>query len=299
MDLISHLTLLGGAADRATIVTRCGRASLDQAVRDGVVLRVARGRYALPSAAESVRLAATHGGTVSMRSAAQRHGWGLRLVPARPDITFPRKANVPRELRRLLIPHWVDLGDHEIVEQATSKRRTLVDCMRMLRPVDSLPILESAVRVGDVSPGELVALAESLRGRGRRRAVEVASAVSTKTTNPFESVLRAVALAVPGLAVEPQYPIQISPERTLHPDLADPLLGIVIEAESFEWHGRSAALTRDCIRYNAFTTRGWIVVRFSWYLVVHNPEYVHRVLCEVVAFARRANVSRWAVDVPA
>jgi very-short-patch-repair endonuclease len=79
---------------------------------------------------------------------------------------------------------------------------------------------------------------------------------------------------------------------TLHPDLADPVLGIIIEAESFEWHGESAALTRDCRRYNTFTRLGWIVVRFSWYQVMFEPAYVQRTLREAVALARQhANVA--------
>ena len=69
--------------------------------------------------------------------------------------------------------------------------------------------------------------------------------------------------------------------------------GIVVEAESFEWHGKSAALTRDCARYNAFTVRGWVVIRFSWYQVMFEGDYVLRVLEEVVGLVRRhANVAR-------
>jgi very-short-patch-repair endonuclease len=78
----------------------------------------------------------------------------------------------------------------------------------------------------------------------------------------------------------------------LHPDLADERLGIAIEAEGFEWHGESAALTRDCRRYNALTRLGWQVIRFSWYLVMHEPAYVHETLLAAVASAHQhANVA--------
>jgi very-short-patch-repair endonuclease len=77
-------------------------------------------------------------------------------------------------------------------------------------------------------------------------------------------------------------------------------LGIVIEAESFEWHGKRAALTRDCVRYNAFTCRGWTVVRFSWELVMFDPAYVVTVLEAVVRRVRRhANVARGSPGVAA
>ncbi len=73
----------------------------------------------------------------------------------------------------------------------------------------------------------------------------------------------------------------------------DESLGIVIEAESFEWHGKPAALTRDCRRYNAFTLSGWLVIRFSWRQVMFETSYMLSVLEKVVALVRRpANVAR-------
>jgi len=48
----------------------------------------------------------------------------------------------------------------------------------------------------------------------------------------------------------------------------------VIEADSFEFHGRRKALKNDCERYNAFVTAGWTVLRFSWEHVMFEPDYV-------------------------
>jgi very-short-patch-repair endonuclease len=78
----------------------------------------------------------------------------------------------------------------------------------------------------------------------------------------------------------------------LHPDLADPVLRIALDAEGFEWHGKSAALTRDCRRYNTLGLLGWQVIRFSWFLVMRDAAYVHRTLVAAVAVARQhANVA--------
>ena len=293
MDLVSHVTVLGGACSRAVIVERCGRAAVDKALRDGVLVRVARGRYALATATAAVRAAATLGGVLSMRSAAQRHGWGQKRVPERPDVTFPRTHHLPHAARRLVVPHWSDIAPEDIVDGVTGVRRTLVDCMRMLPFDEALPIVESALRAGDVTKRELQLIAKAMKGRGRARAMAVAAMASAKSANPYESTLRAYASTIPGLEVEPQLPIRVSPTRVLHPDLADQELRIVIEAESFAWHGETAALTRDCIRYNAFTLAGWIVVRFSWYQVMFEAAYVLEVLEDVVRLARRhANVAR-------
>lgn len=294
MDLVGHVTVLGGACSRAALVERCGRAAVDRALRDGVLVRVARGRYALPSASAAVRAAAAvGGGVVSMRSAAQHHGWGQKRVPERPDVTFPRNRHVRPSARRLVVPHWSDIAAEDVVDGVTDVRRTLVDCMRMLPLEEALPIVESALRAGDVTVAELRRIAYEMRGRGRARAMAVAAMAGPKSANPYESTLRAYASAIPGLCVEPQSPIRVSPTRVLYPDLADHELRIVIEAESFAWHGDTAALTRDCRRYNAFTLAGWIVIRFSWYQVMFEPAYVLKALQDTVALARRhANVAR-------
>ncbi len=61
---------------------------------------------------------------------------------------------------------------------------------------------------------------------------------------------------------------------TGRPDLVDRERRIVAEADSFEFHGRRNALHRDCERYNALAVRGWLVLRFSWEHVMHDPAYV-------------------------
>ena len=292
MDLISHVTLLGGAATRAEIVERCGRGALARALREGLLDRVGRGRYALPSAEQAVRAAAAYGGVVSMRSAAQRHGWGQRLVPKLPDVTFPRTRRLEAAARRRLVPHWSDLAPEEVERGVTTKRRTLVDCMRNLPLEDAVPIVDSAVRAGDVSKEELVRIATEMRGRSRARAIAVARMATARAANAYESTLRAIASTVPGLAIRPQQALRVSRDQVLHPDLLDDRLRIVIEAESFEWHGDRRRLTQDCWRYNRFVNLGYLVVRFSWEQVIFSPAYVVNVLVDAVRHALvHANVT--------
>jgi very-short-patch-repair endonuclease len=56
----------------------------------------------------------------------------------------------------------------------------------------------------------------------------------------------------------------------------------VIEADSFEWHGKRSALASDCRRYNRFVVRGWLVLRFSWEDVMFHPDQVRDVLVAAV-----------------
>ena len=92
------------------------------------------------------------------------------------------------------------------------------------------------------------------------------------------ALLRAIALDVPGLQVQAQ--------RTIpgigRPDLVDRVLRLVVEAESFEFHGRRRMLKHDCERYNAFVVDGWLVIRFAWEHVMFEPAYVAGVLRAMV-----------------
>lgn len=129
-----------------------------------------------------------------------------------------------------------------------------------------------------VTKVELLLAAEAMPDRYRARCLRVAWHADGRAANPFESVLRAIALKVPGLYVVPQE----WTDDVGHPDLVDKRLRLVIEAESFEFHGKRRALYKDCERYNAFAMKGWWVVRFSWEHVMFEPDYVREVLTRMV-----------------
>ena len=114
----------------------------------------------------------------------------------------------------------------------------------------------------------------------------VARCASPLAANPFESVLRAIALDVPGLSVEPQVTIRES-DILVRPDLVDERLRIVLEADSFEWHGGRAALSADARRYDLLVVNGWLVLRFSYEHVMTQPDFVARVLVAAVSRAAR------------
>ena len=114
----------------------------------------------------------------------------------------------------------------------------------------------------------------------------VGAEASGKAANPFESVLRAIALDVPGLSVRPQVLITTT-DPWCCPDLVDTDLQVALEADSFEWHGGRSALARDARRYNLLIVDGWLVLRFAWEDVMFDPDYVRRVLMAVVDLRMR------------
>jgi hypothetical protein len=292
MELVEYMRAVGGIGKWADLRAKCGRSAVERALAAGQIERVGRGRYVAASASDGRKAAVLVRGVLSMRSAAQCHGWAQKRVPERPDVTVPRTRRISHSERRIVVPHWSDLPDQDVVDGVTTQRRTLVDCMRMLPLDESLPIVESALRCGDISVSALRALADSMRGRGRARACGVAAMASTRTANAYESVLHAIASTVPGLDARPQMPLRLPDGRIARPDLLDSGIGLAIEAESFAWHGETAALTRDCERYNTFTILGMVVVRFSWAQVMFKPAYVFDVLVAAAVQARRpANVN--------
>ena len=114
----------------------------------------------------------------------------------------------------------------------------------------------------------------------------VAEAASPLAANVFESTLRAIALDVAGLTVRPQVSIR-GEGYAVRPDLVDVSLRIVIEADSFAWHGDRAALSADARRYDLLVADGWLVLRFSYEHVMSQPGFVRRNLVAVVLLAER------------
>lgn len=278
MDITSFVALQGGACTKDVAVDHFGGAAVSAALASGTLIRPGRGRLALPTSPEHVRRAASFAGVLSHRSAAARWGWAQKELPARAEITVPRTRKINPQARDLVIPHWSDLPESDVAGQVTTQRRTLVDVSRNL-PLDvSLPIVDSALRSGDISREELLRLADSTAGRGRSRIQAVAELADMRAANPFESVLRAQCALIPGLDVVPQRRIVLTDGLELHPDLVCVALRLAIEAEGFEFHGESVHLTHDCRRYNILAMHGWTIIRFSWWMVMHDPAYVQAVL---------------------
>jgi very-short-patch-repair endonuclease len=269
----------GGFATRADLVAATSRSEFDAAVRAGDIVWFSHGRYGVPEL--DLDLMKAHGlrGVLSHASAALWHGWEVKLVPDTTHVTIPRR-------RRLAVPptvttHRVDLRPDEIVDGiCTSAPRTLVDCLRTMPPDDALAIADSALRHG-VHRSVLTRIATTVRGPGRPGVLRATRHADVRAANPFESCLRSIAADVEGLHVEPQRWVTSARQR-VRPDLVDVRLKVILEAESFEWHGDRAALKRDARRYNLLVVDGWLVLRFSWEDVMFDRAYVLDVLQSLV-----------------
>jgi very-short-patch-repair endonuclease len=163
----------------------------------------------------------------------------------------------------------------------TSPVRTVIDCARRLEFGPALAVADSALRHGDVRPAELVEAAAAVRGKGAARARRVAAHASPLAANPFESMLRAIAIET-GLAVQPQVAISLGSDEVVHPDVVDSGRRLVLEADSWEFHSARDAYARDCRRYTLLVVHGWTVLRFTWRQVMHDPDFVRWCLLSVI-----------------
>ena len=273
---------LGGIATRGTMLRACARGDLDRAVRAGDIVRIARGRYALAVVDESQRAAARVGGALALTSAALHHGWAVKTVPDRPQVMLSRGRRVGPDERGVDV-HRAELRPEDVEDGVTTAEATLAHCLRRLPFDEALAIADSALRAG-VPRSLILRIAEEARGPGSPQMRRVARCARVEPANPFESVLRAIALDVPGLDVEPQVTIH-EPDIVARPDLVDVQLRIVLEADSFEWHGGRAQLSADARRYDLLVVNGWLVLRFSYEHVMTQPDFVRRVLRAAVALA--------------
>ena len=285
--VVHALTRLGGVATRAQLVTATSRREVEASVASGEVVVLARGRYALAGVGAAEAAAHRVSGTLCLESAAALLGWGVKAVPAQPQVAVAKGRKLTTSQSDGIEVHRLSLAPGDVDGISTGKDRTLVDCLRALPADRALAVADSALRDG-MSRAHARALARDARGRHTARIRQRVELATAEAANPFESVLRAIALSVPDLSVRPQVTVRRArgdggATFLGRPDLVDERLRIVIEAESFEWHGSRPALTKDVRRYNGFEVDGWLVLRFAWEHVMFEPEYVRAILVAAVA----------------
>ena len=286
MEVVQALARLGGISDHASLVELVSRRAVAAACERGEVVRVARNVYALPTADDARLAAARLGGVVSHLSAAMAHGWKVKRPPALPMVTVRRNRS-PRSVGDVDV-RFADWRSDEVDGMVTRPVRTVIDCARGLPFDQALAVADAALRAGMVTRERLEEAATASPRTGRSAALRVARCADGRAANPLESVLRAIALGVPGLSVVPQGAVG----TVGHADLTDSRLRIAVEAESFEFHALPEAFRYDIRRYTAMTRLGWLVVRFVWEDVMHRPAYVHDTLDDVVALRTRQEAVR-------
>lgn len=268
----------GGRASWSQLREHVTRHALRCALAAGTVERLRRGEYAVPAAPEAHRAAAQVGGVVSHVSAADLHRIPLLAPPATAHVTVAPNAAVA--VPPLVSLHWRALPAGDVRDGVTTVLRTVLDCAATLPVPDALAIADGALRLGLLTRRQLDDASGRWRGKGAPSVRRAAAAADARAANPFESAVRALALEAGCTGFVPQ--VQLDVRGKPRVDLADVERRIVLEADSFEWHGSRGALRRDCRRYDELVRAGWAVLRFAWEDVMFDRDWVREVIRDVV-----------------
>lgn len=278
MSVVETLERLGGFADARELRKHHSRKAIRHAVGNGTIVRPARGRYAVPQVRTHPAIAHAHQAVLSHLSAALEHGWKIKLAPTRPWLLVTAGRPIPTSLRASAAHVGrAHLTEAERAAGVTAPLRTVIDCARALPFDEALAVADSAVRSGMVSQAELQAAGLTARGPGASRVRRVCAAADGRAANPFESVVRAITMDIPGLDLAPQQTIA-EPGLYAIVDLLDRARRLVIEADGYEHHGTRAGFVRDARRYTEMGAYGYRVLRFVWIDVMQHPEWVRWVL---------------------
>ena len=225
--------------------------------------------YAIPGIPPALAAAAGLGGVVSHLSAAEL--WRLAHVHPTRVLHVTVAHGHRRARRRGVVLHRSRSVDPEDLRLGvTSPLRTVLDCATTLPFVQALAVADSALAFTVVGKDELLAAARATKGSGRPARLRVAEHADGRAANAFESALRAILIEAGLTGFVPQVEIRL-PDRKVRVDLADEVRRVVLEADSYEYHGDREAWERDCERYDELTAAGWVVLRFTWRQVVDRP----------------------------
>jgi len=273
-DVVGILQRSGGGADFAALRRLVPGSAIRRALTLGQITRVAKGVYALPDGPSDLAVAMANGGVLSHESAALHHGLAVVTAPLIPHVTIGRKfGKRATELDCTL--HWADLPSSADSPrpQATDPLRTVLDCARRLPFGEALAVADSAIRLGKVDRKVLIAAAASLNGPGRSAAIRACGFADGRAASALESMLRSRVIEAGITGFIPQYVIR-GRDFFARVDLANPLLRIAIEADSFAHHATREALRNDCRRYTSLAANGWLLLRYSWEDVILDDSWV-------------------------
>lgn len=230
-------------------------------------------------------------GVVSHHSAALL--WGIELVrtPEQPHVCVGRDRGGAQhagvEVHRRDVPRC----DREEVGgvPVTGPVRTLLDLCRCLPLPEAVASVDSALRQALVTVEELTAALRQLpAGRGRQRVALVLRLMDPQSGSVLESLCRVLMVERGISSPEPQYVVRRAGRWLARVDFAWPEQRLIVETDGFAFHSDRARYRKDRRRLNDLQLAGWVVLRFSWEDVVHDPDYVVATISAVLAARRVA-----------
>ena len=214
----------------------------------------------------------------------------LRLAEQFPDeihVSSPNRAG-----RRLkgVVGHRRSIERFDVIDAfgipCTTATRTIFDCARILDGEALEDLLMAADANRTLNRRRLEELMDENRGQpgvARLRALTTAPAAETRSVNER----RMLRICRRGAVEEPEvnYSIRVGDRRFIA-DFCWPHLRLIVEADSWRWHGGRLASESDADRDQLLALAGWQVVRFTRKQIKHEPELVGRRLSALVSAPR-------------
>src|SRR4051812_10223514 len=231
-------------------------------------------------------LACGEGAVLSCRDSAEL--WGLRRRSGRSyvDVTTPRRGGRTRRGIRVHSGanlHPDDVTTHDGIP-CTTVARTLLDLAEV---VDRNGLQRAVERAEALRLFDLAAITALLaRSNGRRGAPALRSAIARYEDTVTRSELEDAVLAICADAHLPRPKVNAwLPELNVEVDFMWPDHRLIVETDGHEHHGTRMAIERDHRRDRRLRALGWLVERFTWREITHEPRAVEAALRELLSAA--------------
>jgi very-short-patch-repair endonuclease len=227
------------------------------------LVRLRRSWYGLPETPYPHRVAIELGGRVGGLTAARSYGlWAGESRSI--HVSWPPHGNITRSPLRAVdgvVRHWRVLPDDGWYELwRESPRQALAQVLLSEDHSCAVAVVDSAIHCGLVTMAQLEKVGRALPVRAQR----VLASMDGRADSGLESIARL-------------WTRELGFEALVHPSIAgmevDLLVGrsLVIELDGEEFHAGAAAFEEDRRRDAILSAGGFIVVRFSYHQVMHDP----------------------------
>jgi hypothetical protein len=200
---------------------------------------------------------------VGLRSAALLLGLDVLEKPSPPEILVP---DLPQRRIPGLVRAEVDETDVVVLGllRVTKAKRTLIDCAARRPQVEAVVMVDSAYRLGLVSPEALSrAWLQCSRLRGHARAGDVLDLADPLSGSAPETEFR---LIIHDGGLPPpvsQYHLVIDGHFIGRADFAWPQFRLIVEIDGYEFHSGPAVFQTDRTRGNDLLAAEWDVLHFT------------------------------------
>jgi len=272
-----------GSVARWQLLARgVSRDQIDLRIKDGRLRPVHRGVYLVghiataPLAYEAAAILAFRGrAVISHRSAAKLLGLLPWPAGAPRWVTTPRgDCGRPGLVVRKATLDSCDITSVERI-RITTAARTILDCAAILPPAEDHRLESMCAEAHAKGSARLPAIREQMeRNPGKPGIVRLASLLARHAApaRPKQELERRLLKLIRGSDLpEPEVNARVEGKER---DLVWRERRVVVEADSYAFHGDAANWAKDIGKTNELQLLGYVVLRFTWFDVTERPAWV-------------------------